>query len=356
MSKNFYFVLLHSIWFSQKQLFDIYKDNSDVKLFYENLDFSKINVYSKTKKQSDFIEKSYKEINANQIKEKINDRKVVLINYFEEKYPKLLKEIANPPFLLYVRWEIDNSPKISVVWSRNITNYWEKVIEKIIPDISSYFIVVSWWAFGCDTKAHEQALNAGNKTISVIWTGIDLDYPSTNKKLYDEIVSSWGAVISIFPFWEIWNPYNFPIRNEIVAGLSIWTIVIEAREKSGSLITAKLALDLWRDLFSVPWDIFKANSVWCNYLISNWEAKILINSSDVFDEYNINTKKTKKQKLKFADKIEEDIYNTLLIDSYGIDELSLKISVDTKVLSFKLSMMEISWIVWKTLWWKYEIK
>ena len=179
--------------------------------------------------------------------------------------------------------------------------------------------------------------------------------------MYDEIIENDWAIISIFAIWIPWNAYNFPIRNEIVAGLSSWVVVIEAREKSWSLITSKLALDLWKDLFAVPWEIFKSNSVWCNNLIKNWEAKLVTSSIDILEEYNFSNNKElennlEKPKLEFSDELEEKIYNSLLLEWFTADELVKKFNLDISTISFKLSMLEINWIIKKTLWWKFEVK
>jgi DNA processing protein len=177
--------------------------------------------------------------------------------------------------------------------------------------------------------------------------------------MYDEIVRNNWAVISIFAIWIPWNAYNFPIRNEIVAWLSSAVVIIEAKQKSGSLITAKLALDLWKDLFAVPWEIFKSNSIWCNNLIKNWEAKLITSSIDILEEYNFSTIKrdwVTKEKPKFSDELEEKIYNSLLLEWFTADELVKKFNLDISTISFKLSMLEINWIIKKTLWWKFEVK
>ena len=204
-----------------------------------------------------------------------------------------------------------------------MTSYGDILIEKIVWDISKYFIIVSGWAAWCDTKSHEIALEKGNKTLSVIGTWIDIDYPVMNKKLYDRIVDFWGWVISIFPIGEVWNPYNFPVRNEIVAWLSVWLIFIEASSKSGTLITANLALDMWNDIFAIPGDVFKSHSSWCNRLIKNWNAKLITCWEDILEEYiDISSRShevNRKEKIKFADTIEKEIYNIFLLESLTID-------------------------------------
>ena len=175
--------------------------------------------------------------------------------------------------------------------------------------------------------------------------------------MYDDIVLKWWWVISIFPIWEVWNSYNFPIRNEIVAWLSVWVLVVEARKKSWTLITSNLALDLWKELFAIPWDIFKSNSDWCNYLIKSWMAKLVMTSSDLLEEFNISNKNKEKKDIiiSFNDEIEEKIYNLLLLESLWINEISAKIGLDIKIVSLKLSILEITNCIKKGIWWKYEV-
>ncbi len=359
MEKLIYLAWLHQIWISQKYLNLIFKDNEDYKWFFEKLNYNNLRQFSIRQDIIKNILERKNKINLENIEKKLKQRNVKIITIYDKNYPELLKNIPNPPFLFYLRWKIDNSPKFSVVWARKISSYGIKVMEKIIPEISSYFIIVSWWAAWTDTLAHKISLENNKKTISIIWTGIDYDYPVDNKKLYDEIVEKDWAIISIFPIWEPWNPYNFPIRNEIVAWISVWTLVIEARKKSGSLITANLALDLWKDLFSIPWDIFKVNSIWCNNLIKSWMAKMVTNSLVVLEEYNISTKNknnVEKKEIIFENEIDKKIYELLLLEWFNSDELVKKLNIDISALSFRLSMMEINWIIKKTIWWKFELK
>ncbi len=359
MENLLYLAWLHQIWISQKKLHLIFEKNQNYKDFFQNLSYEKLKKFwIRENIILNILERKNKIILKN-IEKKLIQRNVEIITIFDKKYPEMLKNIANPPFLFYLRWKIDNSPKFSVVWARKISSYGIKAIEKIIPDISSYFIIVSWWASWTDSFAHKITLENKKKTISIIWTWIDIDYPIENKNLYDKIVESGWAIISIFPIWEVWNPYNFPIRNELVAWISVWTLVIEAQKKSWSLITANLALDLWKDLFAIPGDIFKSNSIWTNNLIKNWMAKMVTNSIDILEEYNISTKNKnieEKKEIKFENEIDEKIYNLLLLESLTSNELVEKLKIDISSLLFRLSMMEINWIIKKTLWWKFELK
>ena len=353
-----YLLLLHNIWFSQKNLNFIFKNTQNYREVYENISYNLLETYWIKKKQIEYILSQKKKITLDYIRKNLEKRNTTIITIKDKKYPENLKNIPNSPYLLYVRWKLDFWASIAVVWARKITPYWEKCIENIIPEISKYFTIISWWAAWCDTLAHKQTLLSKWKTISVIGTWINIDYPNPNKKMYDDIVDSWWFIVSIFPFLEVWNPYNFPVRNEIVAWLSTGVLIVEAKEKSWSLITAKLALDLWKDLFAIPWDIFRSSSAWCNFLIWNWEAKLVKNHIDILSEYNIsysNNINKRKNKVVFSDSYEEEIYNTLTLQPYTIDELSIKLWYDIQTLNFKISMMEINMLIKKISGWKYEI-
>jgi len=360
MENKIYLAWLHYIWISQKKLNNIFENNSDYKIFFDNLSIDRLKKYWFNDNQVIEIIKRKEVINYDLIKKKINDRKVKIITLLDDEYPEELINISNKPYLIYLRWFIEKTPKFSVVWARKITSYWEKVIDNIIPDISKYFITVSWWAAWCDTYVHKKTINSNNKTISVIWTWIDIDYPVGNKKLYDEIVNTWWWVISIFPIWEVWNPYNFPIRNELVAALWTWTLVIEAAKKSWTLITSNLSLELWKDLFVVPWDIFNVNSLGCNNLIKTWSAKLVTSYLDILEEYNfsniIEWKRKETRKINLSDSFEENIFNLLSLESLSLDEISIKLGKNITELSSKISLMELKGIIKKVIWWKYEIK
>lgn len=361
-----YLATLHSIWITHKKLYKIFEDNlfnenKNYKEFYEKLNSNTLSDFWFKNEEMNSILKRKENLKIDFIENKLRERTVEIIINNEENFPEELKNISNSPYLIYVRWKISSWPKIAIVGSRNITSYWKKVIKNIVPDISKYFTIISGWAYWVDTQAHLETLDCWNKTIAVLWTSISEDYPTWNKKMYDDIVDKKWAVISIFPIGIPWNAYNFPIRNEIVAGLSSWVVVIEAREKSWSLITSKLALDLWKDLFAVPWEIFKSNSIWCNNLIKNWEAKLVSSSLDILEEYNFsnntkNKENSEKVKPEFTEQLEENIYNALLLESYTTDELVRKFWLDISTLSFKLSMLELRGLIKKTLWWKFEIK
>lgn len=354
MKEKVYFAALHKIWFTHKQLFKLYENYKDLKSLYEKIDSTFLwNFWVKSKSIENII-KNKNNLDLSKLEDFIIKKDIRIIYFFDQDYPENLKNIFNPPFILYVLWDI-SLPWIAFIWSRNITSYGKKIIENFVPEIWKYFTIISGWAYGCDTYSHKNALNNNIKTIAVLWNGIDIDYPSENAKLYKNIVSSSWAIISNFPIWEKPNPYNFPIRNEIVAWLSTWIFIAEAKEKSGTLITAKLALDLWKDVFCVPWDIFNSSSSWCNNLLLNWEAKIVTKPFDILSEYNFSEKIDHKKSLIFTDELEQKIYDTLKIEAFSLDDLSIKLWIPVSSLVLKISIFELSWYIRKNTFNKYEL-
>ncbi|MDD3145338.1 MAG: DNA-processing protein DprA [Candidatus Gracilibacteria bacterium] len=354
MNEKVYLVALHKIGIEHKKLFTIFSLNQNYKDFFDKLDYELLSKLGYKSEKINSILKYKSKLDLLELEQMISNLDVKIITFFDENYPFLLKNIFNIPFLLYVRGNI-TSPGFAFIGSRNISSYGKTVIENFVPEIGKYFTIISGGAFGCDSYSHEISIKNEVKTISVIGTGIDINYPVGNKKLYDEIIEKGGAIISIFPFGEKGNPYNFPIRNEIVAGLSNGIFVVEAREKSGSLITAKLGLDLGKDIFTVPGDIFKQNSIGCNNLIYSSEAKMVLKPNDVLSEYNILNNLKNKSKISFNDNIEKLIYDKLLIEPLNIDEIAIKLDLEISLTLLKITILELSGIMKKNESGKYEI-
>ena len=209
-----------------------------------------------------------------------------LIVYDDAAYPPLLKQIPDAPLLLYVRGEVKvlSQYAVAVVGSRRPSAYGSSVAHRLAHDLAQrQMVVVSGLARGVDSAAHRGALEAKGKTVAVMGSGIDVMYPRENKKLADEIAKS-GAVISEFPLGTGPTPENFPIRNRIISGLSLGVIVVEAAEYSGSLITARLALEQNREVFAVPGNITSAQSFGPNHLIKQG-AKLVDQWMDVIEEF-----------------------------------------------------------------------
>ena len=217
----------------------------------------------------------------------------VFINNIQEiketdmDYPYLLSEIKDRPKKLYVLGNIEilKRKSIAIVGCRDCSNYGKEIAGKIAYNLAKKnIIIVSGLARGIDTYAHIGTLNAKGKTIAVVAHGLDMIYPKENYNLAKMIVRSGGVIVSEQPIGIKPIPENFPKRNRIISGLSTGTIVVEAREKSGSLITANFALEQGRNLYAVPGSIFSINSIGTNNLIKNG-AEVITNCTDFNNQF-----------------------------------------------------------------------
>jgi len=255
-----------------------------------------------------------KNINPYEEWQKIEKQKVGFIIPSENKYPNLLKEISYSPSSFYIKGEIpEETPRIAIVGTRKISAYGKLVTEKLVQELVHYnFIIVSGLAYGVDTIAHKTALENQGKTIAVLGSGLNNIYPYSNKKLSQEIAKH-GALITEYPLEAPVLKHYFPWRNRIISGLSLATVVIEAPEKSGALITAQFALEQNREVFAIPGPIFNKNSAGTNNLIKQG-AKLVSQIEDILEELNIQyTLPIIKDSpnLKFDNKQEEKIYQSL---------------------------------------------
>ncbi|MGI8566492.1 MAG: DNA-processing protein DprA [Pyrinomonadaceae bacterium] len=203
-------------------------------------------------------------------------------------YPALLREIPDPPITLYVRgrWmECVDAPCVAIVGSRGCSTYGRNVASVLARELAGRGVtIVSGLARGIDAAAHRGALEAGGRTIAVLGTGVDEVYPRDHQKLANEIVEAGGALVSQFPLGTPPVPENFPYRNRIISGLSLGVVLVEAAENSGSLITARLAMEQNREVFAVPGNITARNSFGTNYLIKGAGAKLVQQWQDVAAE------------------------------------------------------------------------
>src|SRR5262249_48442555 len=203
-------------------------------------------------------------------------------------YPSSLREIYDPPIVLYVKgaWsECLNQPCIGVVGSRRCSTYGQNSAIMLARDLAERGVtVISGFARGIDAAAHRGALDAGGRTVAVLGTGIHGGYPRDHKKLAAEVLDRGGALISQFPLGTPPVSENFPYRNRIISGLSLGVVVVEAAENSGSLITARLAMEQNREVFAVPGNITSRNSFGTNYLIKGAGAKLVQQWQDIVAE------------------------------------------------------------------------
>lgn len=201
-------------------------------------------------------------------------------------YPSQLKQIYDPPLVLYVRGSVAalSQPGIAVVGTRHPTPYGSGMAERLACDLAVRGLVIfSGLARGVDTAGHRGAISAKGKTVAVLGTGIDVIYPKENSRLVEQILAMGGAIISEFPVNTFAAPQNFPIRNRIISGISIGVLVVEAGEYSGTRITSRCALEQNRDVFAVPGNVTNKNSWGPNTLIKQG-AKLVATWEDVWEE------------------------------------------------------------------------
>jgi DNA processing protein len=203
-------------------------------------------------------------------------------------YPSLLREIYDPPVALYVKgaWaECLDQPCVALVGSRKCSTYGQNAASMLARDLAQRGItIISGFARGIDAAAHRGAMAGGGRTIAVLGTGIDEVYPRDHKKLATEILDTGGAMVTQFPLATPPVSENFPYRNRIISGLSLGVVVVEAAESSGSLITARLAIEQNREVFAVPGNITSRNSFGTNYLIKGAGAKLVQQWQDIAAE------------------------------------------------------------------------
>jgi DNA processing protein len=227
----------------------------------------------------------FPEIIHEQIRQyKTND--IIVITIFDKEYPRYLKEIFQPPWALFAKGDLsllEMEPKLAVVGSRQATQYGKNAIRMLFPElIASGVLIVSGLAKGIDALAHEYAMKNGGKTIAVIAGGLYHIYPKENMKLALEMMKT-QLVISEYPPDTKPLKWQFPARNRIISGLSRGTFIVEAKRKSGSLITANYAVNEGRDVFSLPGSIFNPYSIGANDLIQQG-AKLVTRAEDILVE------------------------------------------------------------------------
>jgi DNA processing protein len=208
-----------------------------------------------------------------------------LVNWSDQEYPQSLLQIYDPPVMLYVRGDpqVLNLPSIGIVGTRRPTLYGTQMAERLGRELAARgLVLVSGMARGIDAIGHQGAMAVNGRAVGVLGTGVDVCYPKENRKLYEKVLER-GAIISEFPLGTHPAPENFPIRNRIVAGMPLGVVVVEGAQYSGSLITARLAMEFGREVFGVPGNVTQPVSFAPNQLIKQG-AKLVTNGADVIEE------------------------------------------------------------------------
>lgn len=281
----------------------------------------------------------------------LEEQNIEVVTIYDENYPKSLKNIYNKPLVLYIKGKIleEDEFAIAVVGSRKATSYGKWATEKFVKELVNLDItIVSGLATGIDSIAHKTALEYNGRTIAVLGNGLDIVYPNKNKELYKEIAKN-GALITEYFCGVAPLPYNFPQRNRIISGLSLGVIIVEAKGKSGSLITAQHALEQGKEVFAVPGNINSIFSEGTNRLIKDG-AKLIMDVEDIIEElYQLQDRlnRVKKENIDYSNLSELEISIVELIKEGPMhcDTIAMKTGMNIKEVNSILTILELKGII-----------
>jgi len=305
------------------------------------------------KKAENFVA-ARKNLDIEHVYAEIEKRGIKFLTFEDENYPRMLREIYNPPAVLYYKGELSRinfDKTLAVVGSRRASTYAKDALKLVLSGLKNTDItIVSGLASGIDTTAHNLAIDNGLKTVGVIASGFDYTYPASNKTLYDEIVREHGVIFTeYYPTFEPLK-YRFPQRNRIVSGLSFGTLVAEASLKSGALITANLTLEQGRDLMCIPGLITNPNTQGIYKLLKNG-ATLVTESDDILTTLGWEVQ-TQQQSLGLNSTLElspeeQTVLSHLEVEEKSFDELQSLTKMDIETLLTNLTLLEIKGIIKK---------
>ena len=278
---------------------------------------------------------------------------VSIIPLHDSSYPSRLREIHNPPFLLYVKGDpaVLDQASVGIVGARAATVYGQRIAHDLAARLFRHgLVIVSGLALGIDTAAHQGTLSAAGRTVAVLGCGLDVVYPPRNRKLYDQIPVN-GALVTEYPFGTKPDGFRFPARNRIISGLSLGVVVVEAASRSGSLITAELALDQGREVFAVPGRIDSSKSEGSHRLLQEG-AKLVHTVQDILEElpwsgplHVSSTEKNHDKEGKGLSSEESRLFTFLDVYPMTIDEIINKSGFPAHKVSELLMMLELKGVV-----------
>jgi DNA processing protein len=285
-------------------------------------------------------------------KHRVEDAGVQLLTLLDEGYPRLLRQISLPPPLLYVKGSLlpEDDWAVAVVGTRHLKAYGKEVTRYLAGDLArNRLTIVSGLALGIDSEAHRAALEAGGRTVAVLGSGIDVTYPYENAGLARDIVAC-GALITEYPLGTKPDRRNFPPRNRIISGLALGTLVTQAGEGSGALITAYYALDQGREVFAVPGSILDRGCSGTNRLIQQGEAKLVVRAQDVLEELNLTmvSQQAEVRAVVPENEIEALLFRHLSEEPLHVDELGRASGLPISQVSGTLALMELKGLVRQT--------
>lgn len=261
-------------------------------------------------------------------------------------YPELLKEITDPPKSLFWRGEIFSGTMLAIVGSRKATNYGLEAVDKLISQlVGTNIVIVSGLAFGIDAAAHRAALKYGLKTIAVLPSGVDNPHPKTHYNLAQQILESGGALVSEYKLGTTPQKYHFPARNRIVVGMSKAVLLVEAGERSGTLISARLGTEYNREVLAVPGSIFSEVSQGTNRLISEG-ARLISSGKDIKEELGIEDLAAEEKIIKL-EPLEQQVFENIKIGQGSIENIVETMTLPPHKLIPALTNLEIKGIIRK---------
>ncbi|MBQ7880394.1 MAG: DNA-processing protein DprA [Clostridia bacterium] len=301
-----------------------------------------------TPRELSYVKRSAKQ-NLNQIIEGYERDNIKTITIFDDNYPELLKKVDCPPFCLYCKGNIDllNTKCIAVVGSRKISDYGKVVTAMFTKEfVRAGLTVVSGMALGVDAVAHNTVLENNGATIAVLAGGFNHIYPSANFGLYRQICQT-GLVITEYPPNAEPLAYNFPVRNRIIAGLSLGVLVTEAGLKSGALHTKNYAVDSGREVFAVPGKITSSESEGTNNIIKQCQTTMVTKPKDIFEALHINLEEKSKKPSQQLDMTTTSILNYILAEKKTFQEIADFTQLSTRDLNNKLIEMQMDGLIIK---------
>lgn len=311
------------------------------------------------KRAFDNLLETRKKINLDAEMDKLARAGVRVLPLDDPGYPRLLKNIPNPPFILYVQGEIiaDDEWSVAVVGTRRASAYGRQVARTIVTDlVRNHVTIVSGLARGIDAEAHHAALEANGRTLAVLGCGVDVTYPPEHKKLAQQIVEH-GALISEYPLGTKPEAGNFPPRNRIISGLSLGALIVEGDEATGARITIEDALEQGRETFAIPGNIFHREARGTNKMIQRGEVKLITCAMDILEELNL-TMVEEHQQVRAAlpeNETEAALLKQLSTEPLHIDDLGRETGLPIATVSSTLTLMELKGLVRQVGGMKYVI-
>jgi DNA processing protein len=313
-----------------------------------NAPIEKLREAGLSQKVSETVEKIRTGVDLDHLWSQIEKQGITILTWEDELYPPRLKEIEQPPPVLYVRGEIipEDHFAVAVVGTRRITPYGRQITEELASFLAGQGItVVSGLARGVDAVAHSAALKAGGRTIAVLGSGVDKIYPPEHLQMAEKIMKQ-GALVSDYAVGTPPDSTNFPPRNRIISGLSMATVVVEAGETSGALITAEFAAEQGREIFAVPGNILAPQSKGTNKLIQQG-AHPLLTPQDLLQALNLTRAgefKAARRALP-ADALEAQLLGALGAEPVHVDEIRNQTGLPIEKVSATLTLMELKGMV-----------